>query len=366
MNFGLFNLMPRRDTSKSPQQLALDSMELCQMAEQLDFDTVWFAEHHFSNYCMIPSPLIMSAYCAARTKRINVGPAVLVLPLYEPVRLIEEIAFVDQISDGRLQLGVGGGYQNYEFRQFGRDLKDGPAMFSELLDMIEMAYRTGEIHYQGKHFKIDHTPIGLQPQQKPMPQVYVAGLTQDISIQERIARNNYVPFIGQHHRPASTTLKSKEAIAKIWTSVGRSPEDMAFATQRFIYVTKNRNEEIKAAENIRYTLRLGAGLRANAEQLDGAMLRELPFRDEPSLEEIIEFSPIGSPERVASILAEDFQLLNPTHVSFMFQFGSLPHRSALRSMELFGTEVLPMLSSSAHHSAPTVAAGRHSAAAGLS
>jgi alkanesulfonate monooxygenase SsuD/methylene tetrahydromethanopterin reductase-like flavin-dependent oxidoreductase (luciferase family) len=343
MKFGLFSLMPQRDPRKTPNQIASEAIEQSQMAEQLDFETVWFAEHHFSNYSMIPSPLLMAAYCAGRTKRIKVGTGVLVLPLYEPVRLIEEIAFVDQISDGRLQLGLGSGYQDYEFKRFGRNLNQSHSVFLECLDMIEAAFVSGKIAYNGKHYTVQPTAIGLQPLQKPMPQVYIAGLAQDIKVQERIARSGYVPFLAQHQRAASTVLEAKKKIQNVWRSVGRDVANMPFATQRFVYVTKNKNEEIEAAEHILYTLRLALGLRFNTEQLDGAVLREMPVANEPSLEEILKHAPIGEPERVARILADDIRVLNPSHLSCMMQFGGLPQRQAMQSMELFGSEVVPML-----------------------
>ena len=81
MRFGLFCLMPQRDRNRTVQQIADDAIEQARLAEELDFETVWFAEHHFSNYSVIPSPLMMAAYCAGRTDRIKLGTGVLVLPL---------------------------------------------------------------------------------------------------------------------------------------------------------------------------------------------------------------------------------------------------------------------------------------------
>lgn len=103
-----------------------------QLAEQMDFDIAWFAEHHFSNYSMCPSPTLMGAYAAAQTQRIRLGPAVLVLPLYHPVRLVEELALLDVQSKGRLVIGLGSGYQEYEFEGFGLNIADKLSMMHEL------------------------------------------------------------------------------------------------------------------------------------------------------------------------------------------------------------------------------------------
>jgi alkanesulfonate monooxygenase SsuD/methylene tetrahydromethanopterin reductase-like flavin-dependent oxidoreductase (luciferase family) len=341
MRFGLFCLMPQRDTRKSPNQVAQDAIGQAKLAEALGFETVWFAEHHFSNYSMIPSPLMMCAFAAGQTKTIKLGSGVVVLPLYEPVRLVEEIAFVDQVSGGRLQLGIGSGYQDYEFRHFGRNLADCHAQTLEMLDVIEMAFVRGEIDYAGKFFKVPSTAIGLQPQQKPLPTIYVAGLAQDMAVQTRIARSGYVPFLPQHHRPASALVENKSKLAGLWKSAGRP--GMPFATQRSIFVTKNKGEEVEAAEHMRYTLRLALGLRLNTAELDGPVLRELPVANEPTLEQILEHAPMGSPERVAAALADDIRTLKPSHLSLMFQYGGMSQRHAMTSLELFGSEVLPIL-----------------------
>jgi alkanesulfonate monooxygenase SsuD/methylene tetrahydromethanopterin reductase-like flavin-dependent oxidoreductase (luciferase family) len=342
MRFGLFCLMPQRDRNRTVQQIADDAIEQARLAEELDFETVWFAEHHFSNYSVIPSPLMMAAYCAGRTDRIKLGTGVLVLPLYEPVRLVEEIAFTDQISGGRLQLGLGSGYQDYEFKHFGRNLSQSQAIFLEFLDIIESALTSGEIAYSGAHFRIDRTALGLRPKQMPMPPIYVAGLMQNAEVQARLARSGYTPFLPQHHRPAAALASTRESIEGIWQSVDRANQ-MRLAIQRFAFVTRNRGEAREAAEHIRYTLRLALGLRFNTAELDGPVLREIPVANEPTLEEILEHAPVGDATRVAEVLADDIRRLRPSHLSLMMQFGGLPQSLAAKSLQLLGSEVLPIL-----------------------
>jgi len=206
-----------------------------------------------------------------------------------------------------------------------------------------MAFTRGEIRYSGQHFNIAPTAIGLQPRQKPMPSVYVAGLAQDMKVQERIARSGYVPFLPQHQRPASALVDAKRKIAGLWKTVGRDPETMPFATQRTVFVTKSKSDLLEAAEHMRYTLRLALGLRFSTAELDGPVLREIPVANEPTPEEILEHAPMGSPERVAAALADDIRTLKPSHLSCMFQYGGLAQTQVMRSMELFGSEVLPLL-----------------------
>ena len=90
------------------------------------FNTAWYAEHHFNNYSLLPSPLMMVAHWRARPRRIRLGTAVCILPLYHPQRFLAEVGFVDTVSNGRLDLGVGSGYQQFEFERFGINVADAP------------------------------------------------------------------------------------------------------------------------------------------------------------------------------------------------------------------------------------------------
>ncbi len=121
MHFGQFNLLGYR-TRIAASTLYDDAVEQVKAAEAAGFEIAWFAEHHFSNSCVIPSPLMMVARLAGETRRIRLGTGVVVAPLYNPVRLISEIGMVDALTHGRLVLGVGSGYQPYEFERFGEDL----------------------------------------------------------------------------------------------------------------------------------------------------------------------------------------------------------------------------------------------------
>src|SRR5512146_1547569 len=131
MEFGIFNLMGAREPRTPTAQIFSEVSEQVALADRLGYCTAWFAEHHFSNYCLCASPLMMLAHCAAITEKIRPGTAVVVLPLYNPARLAAEIATADALSNGRLMLGVGAGYQPYEFERFGFDIKNNLEMTEE-------------------------------------------------------------------------------------------------------------------------------------------------------------------------------------------------------------------------------------------
>src|SRR4029453_16182735 len=161
MKLGLFNLMMQRDASTTPRQIVEDTGAMVKLADEIGFDVAWFAEHHFSNYSICPSPLMMAAYSAGRTRRIRLGAAVLVLPLYDPVRLVQEIGLLDIQSGGRAGIGMGSGYQKYEFDRYHRKLSEKGEVSMEIWDILEMALREGRIEYRGKHFDVPGSPIAV-------------------------------------------------------------------------------------------------------------------------------------------------------------------------------------------------------------
>ena len=165
MDFGIFNLLQHRDRAKPPHELLAEAMEHVRLAEEMGLSRAWFAEHHFSNYSLCPSPLILCTQAAAMTKRIRVGCAVLILPLHAPARVIAEIALVDSLSGGRLDVGVGSGYQHYEFERLGADLGQNKIMFNEMLDMIELGLREPHFSYHGQYYNQPQTAINTRPVQ---------------------------------------------------------------------------------------------------------------------------------------------------------------------------------------------------------
>src|SRR5262249_710177 len=156
-----------------------------------------------------------------------------------------------------------------------------------------------------------------------------------------LARSGYVPFLAHHHRSPATLVDPIARLRSYCQKAGHDPRSMPLATQRFVFVTENRNEEIEAAEHILYTMRLALGLRFGTATLNGSILDERPVANEPSLEEILEHTPIGPPDRVFELLSQDIRMLAPTHLSMMIQFGGLPQEKAMRSLQLLGAKVLP-------------------------
>src|SRR6266853_2671171 len=239
MEFGIFNLMGSRDPEKPTAQVFGEVAEQTRLADQLGYATAWFAEHHFSNYCLCASPLMMIAHCAAITEKIRLGTAVVVLPLYNPARLAAEVATADALSNGRLSLGIGAGYQPYEFERFGVDIKENLEMTEEFCEILDLAFAHDFFSYDGKHYRMPETHIPARPVQKPVP-LYVAGHTQ--AMFRAAARHGY-RVLSSGRVGGAKLLAEQYADIVAAFAAEQAPLSRAHITiNRFAHITASREE----------------------------------------------------------------------------------------------------------------------------
>src|SRR4029453_18056354 len=148
VNFGTFLLM-QSPSARSSQEIFARGVEMSQAAESLGFRNVWLAEHHFSTYGYLSRPVQLATYIAAKTRTIRVGTAVIVVPLHHPLVIAEEIATVDLLTAGRLDVGLGRGYQRYEFERLGVDIGESRTRGEEAVDIILLALAGKPFRYKG-------------------------------------------------------------------------------------------------------------------------------------------------------------------------------------------------------------------------
>ncbi len=340
MDIGLFNLCGQRDTGQTPRRIVADMLEQVRLAEQAGFGTAWFAEHHFSNYSLTPSPLMMVAHCAGVTTRIRLGSAILILPLYAPARLLGEIAMADAMCAGRLVLGVGSGYQNHEMKRFAVDLADTKDMTEEMLDIIEAFHAGDTVEYHGRHFELPHTYLALRPTQA-RPDIWIAGNAPQLHA--RAARSGYGLMLGGKWTSVDEQIAVKETVAGRWRDAGGDPGAMRYAVLSYCHVTDSTEDARAFADNARFQMRLAAQLRHRAEVLVDGLLPEEALDGEPPLETFLERLMIGPPEVVAERLVQLAGGLRPDRLMLYFQMGNMAHAKVTRSIERFAAEVLPLV-----------------------
>ncbi len=342
MHFGLFSLMTQRNKDKAAGEIYRETAEHVKLAEEIGMEIAWFAEHHFSNYCLCPSPLAMANFMAGQTSRIKLGPAVIVAPLYEPIRLAEDIGMTDQMSGGRLVLGFGTGYQAYEFHKFGRDLKQARDTLLDVLDFVDNYFTKDEFAYEGKTISFPKTAFSVRPAQI-RPDIYVAGMGTDVEAQKRAVERGYTPFFTTGWNDVETIRGMRDGLADTWEKAGGDSAAVPFAIQRYVFVTDDPEDAKLAADGARYIRRIAMSMRGGYGELDGAFLKEIPADGEPPLEEIVSRLPVGDPETVAERLARDIEVLGPKHISCFMAIPGLDQSKILRSMERFGSKVIPLL-----------------------
>jgi natural product biosynthesis luciferase-like monooxygenase protein len=170
MKFGTFHIFNRREW-QTDKQVYNEQLEQMEAADALGYDSVWLTEHHFTEYGILPDPMILAADIARRTKRVRIGMAVSVLPFHNPVRLAEQAAMVDLLSDGRLDLGVGRGYQPQEFARFGITMDEARGRFDEALELMQRLWTEDKVTFEGKFYNAYNVTLEPKPLQKPLPVV---------------------------------------------------------------------------------------------------------------------------------------------------------------------------------------------------
>src|SRR5438270_9655309 len=156
MDFGTFLLM-QSPSARTSQEIYSRGVEVAQAAEALGFRNIWLAEHHFSTYGYLGRPAQLATYIAAKTTRLRVGTAVIVVPLHHPLVIAEEIATLDVLANGRVDIGLGRGYQYYEFERLGLELDSARARWDESIDIILKALEGKPFSYAGELLKIPET-----------------------------------------------------------------------------------------------------------------------------------------------------------------------------------------------------------------
>ncbi len=342
MEFGIFILMQQRGYHQTSDQVLRAAVEQTVAADRAGFDTAWYAEHHFSNYGLCPSPLMMVSHMAGLTKRIRLGSAVCVLPMYHPARLLAEAGFCDAISNGRLELGIGSGYQNFEFERFGVKIEEAPAIFNEFLDVLQAGLTQKGFSYDGKHIHLPLTSISMRAVQKPRPPIWIA--TGNPDTQARAIREGHSLFVTALLNGTDRLSQMRDGLSAIAAKEGRDIDDTRVGLLRCAFASDDDAEIDSYLENARYQRRISEALkfrRAHAD--DGFLVREEESPNDIPLAQMRANLPVGSVERVIERMVEEIRILKPKHVAIQVQPGDFDARTTLRQIELWGSRIIPAI-----------------------
>ena len=341
MEFGVFILAQQRGYHQTSSEVIHNSIEQTVVAEQAGFNAAWYAEHHFNNYSLSPSPLMTVAHAAGKTSTIRLGTAVCILPLYHPARFLAEVGFVDTVSNGRLELGVGSGYQEFEFERFGVKLAEAGAIYNEFLDILPKALTQKVFEYEGKFLRVPPSSLAVRCVQEPLPPIWVTSgnpLTLGRAVREG------------HNLFVTSLLNGNEAIAnlrgrleKIASDNGKDLDrDVKFGFLRCGYASDNKAEIDAYLDNARFQRRVSESLKYRRHQSDdGYMVKEVPSQTDLSFEQLRENLPVGSVNQVIDKLLEEISILRPKHIALQTQLGDFDQKTMLKQIELWGSRIIP-------------------------
>ncbi|HVT00501.1 MAG TPA: LLM class flavin-dependent oxidoreductase [Solirubrobacterales bacterium] len=348
MRFGVFYVVesPDGDFKRAYDEM-LDQIEY---AEYLGFDTVWLAEHHGSSYGSLPSPQVMAAAVAERTKYMRIGLAVSILPFDNPVRIAEDYAMVDLISGGRLDFGVGRGYQPREFGMLGLEDAQGDSrgIFEESLDIILGLWTEDRFTYQGRHFQIEDAELHPRPLQKPHPPVYVAAISPETF--DLVAEKGFnllvTPTLMDLRTLKSFTLDAKKRLVER----GRDPHSLDFPLNWQIHLARTAAEAKERTrdafgwyfDKVMSVVPQGGDIPATYEAY-GAMARAYADAGGFPIERLQELGVLilGTPEDAIARIEEVYRDIGQQHISCWFRIGGLEDAKVRDSMKLFAEEVMP-------------------------
>jgi alkanesulfonate monooxygenase SsuD/methylene tetrahydromethanopterin reductase-like flavin-dependent oxidoreductase (luciferase family) len=341
----------------TPHQRYEELWRELQLCDDLGFDYSFCVEHHFRpDESWISSPSLYAVGAAARTKDLRVGPMGYIVPLYHPLRLVEEIAIVDQMSGGRLELGLVPGISADYFKPFGFDYNFRKSPTLEFVEYMRAAFGDKQpFSFHGDNHNTDSAEIAVQPMQRPHPPLWM--MSRDPQTLEFCARNGINPGYFLVYPRADAAPRYRVFLDQ-WNKAGHTHKPkIAYCT--VAYVDESDDKAMDVA--LKRAARAYEGFLARPkpgdtfEQRVAAFAKMFIGRGEPGASEIMQnlFDPdylmknnlvfIGSPETVAMKIRKcaEAGLFNV----FMgeFNFSDLPESDLLRSIRLFGEKVIPAL-----------------------
>jgi alkanesulfonate monooxygenase SsuD/methylene tetrahydromethanopterin reductase-like flavin-dependent oxidoreductase (luciferase family) len=333
MKFGVFDHM---DAAGVP--LAQQIEERLRLVEAYDrggFHAYHLAEHHCTPLGLAPSPNVFLAAIAQRTRRLRFGPLVYMLPLYHPVRLIEEICFLDHMSGGRFELGIGRGVSPIEVGFYGIDAAEGRARYVEMLEVIRQGLASDVLTYQGRYFAFHEVPMVMRPVQRPHPPLWY-GLRDPESAVWPAAHGINVVANG----PATIVRRVTDRYRAEWAALGKPASNLPLLGMNRLIVLAPTEAEAQ-----RTAARAYAAWRGHMVLLWEA--HDVPF----PLQLPAEFAALhagggafaGTASGARAYIAEQIAAAGINYFVCDVAFGSITFDEAMRTTNLLSREVLPAL-----------------------
>jgi Coenzyme F420-dependent N5,N10-methylene tetrahydromethanopterin reductase and related flavin-dependent oxidoreductases len=328
--FGIFDSFDLGDST--PGQVIADRLGFAVAAEAAGIGHYHVTEHHGTPLSVCPSPNLFLAALSQRTTRMRIGALVHVLPSYEPLRLAEEIATLDQLCHGRLDVGVGRGVSPYELAFFGVKAEESRAIFTETLDVLTRALATGRMVHQGRLLRDYDVELSVRPVQRPHPPLWYASSNTDSA--EWAGANN-VNFVGRWN--GGRFAGAAEAYWAAWRrahGADAAPPRLGVAATVCIGATDDEALRRYRRANAIFCQQLTWLWHRNGDHRGDAYAdTEAQLRNGTAL--------VGSAETVRDLLIEQIERAPVNYFEGTFAFGDLTGAEARENLRAFAEVVMP-------------------------
>lgn len=319
-------------------------------ADELGFDGLFLGEHHFTPYAIVPSPNVLLATLAGRTKRLRLGAMAHVLPFHQPVRLAAECAMLDLISGGRLDVGFGRGVNDKgEFERFGQSFDESRERFQDAVELIVKAWTEPISTHEGPFYALPSAPLYPRILQQPHPPVWITAFTPETAEWAGGKGFGVTTILQPTERIKGTLDHFRDAA----TSAGHPELAHQAGLTRHILVADTDEEAralMKPNLQVFFSLLKGHDIPANLDELpdDREIYRAVFSRvasQELSFDDLLELGIViaGSPDTVHERVLDQMRTTGASHLLAIMHFGYLTHEEAVRSEALFADRTLPVL-----------------------
>jgi alkanesulfonate monooxygenase SsuD/methylene tetrahydromethanopterin reductase-like flavin-dependent oxidoreductase (luciferase family) len=348
MKLGLFDHMQKHDKpERSYADMYANHLEIVEFADRAGMDFYFVAEHHFDmGFSECPSPGAFLGAASQRSKNIRLGPLVYVLPLWNPIRVAEEIALLDNLTNGRLECGFGAGIGPFTFSAYGVPWDEKRKMALEALRMIKGMWSSPSYTYEGEYFKCKNVEMCIPLVQRPHPPLWMPTRSRESIEEAASSAISTIQWVPSGMKAVRTAFDQYHEVYQRAKPAGRRPH---MGLMREIYVAESDEQaHAEAREHwIYFWHRRGGGRTYGAEGhggvatlLDGGRKQELLDMDRS----IAEGSFIcGSPETVNRQIRDIAIQAGADTFLGEFTFGALEHSKVMRSLGLFADKVMPAL-----------------------
>lgn len=335
VGIGTFSGQVPTDGSQRVADAYADMLTLAQEAEQAGFDSFWVSSHHGLDNEHLPAPLVFLAAAAARTRRMQLGVAMVIAAFQDPLRFAEDCAVLDQLSHGRLSVGLGAGWREEEFWQFGVPMAERGSRTDELARFCRAAWNGGQVTFTGRHHAF--RAVSIRP--RPFGRIpIVMGGSAPAAVRRAGRLADMFLATGT---PQDGLAVFRDRVAQFDAAALRADRDPRHLMIGF-HVNGWVSRDGRVPDPVRRAMwnQIGSSLRAHA----GAPGADRPARDE---EEIRRRGFTGSPEQVVAACRPWIESCpgRDLHVLFRLHYPGLDVVTAQEAVQLFGAEVIPQLRS---------------------